>query len=142
MAEKEILILDASVAVKWFSPEPLREQASAIRRDFVDGRVELEAPTLLPYEVANALRYNPRFGVEEVKAALKALNDMQLVLHPFEEQLIDAATELAFRFGVTVYDAAYVALAVMRRGVLYTADGEVVARVSSDNVRHLSEYER
>ena len=47
--------------------------------------------------------------------------------------------ELAQRFGITVYDAAYVALAAIRNATLYTADKEVVMKVSSENVKHLSE---
>jgi len=66
MAPNKILILDASVAVKWFNPEPLRKESLTIRKMFLEGEVDLEAPSLLYYEVANALRYNPLFGIEDV----------------------------------------------------------------------------
>ena len=56
MAEEKILVLDASVAVKWFNPEPLRDKALEIRESFVEGKIQLEAPSLLPYELGNALR--------------------------------------------------------------------------------------
>jgi predicted nucleic acid-binding protein len=140
MAEEEILILDASVAVKWFNPEPLRDKALEIRDSFVEGRVQLEAPTLLPYELTNVLRYNPRFGIEEVKASLKALEDLQLTLHEFQGDLAENAVEMAYRLEITVYDATYVSLALLRGGVLYTADYEVVGKASTDKVLHLSEF--
>ncbi|MCD6312977.1 MAG: type II toxin-antitoxin system VapC family toxin [Thaumarchaeota archaeon] len=47
--------------------------------------------------------------------------------------------ELAYRFGITVYDAAYVALAAIKNATFYTADKEMVTEVSSENVKHLSE---
>jgi len=139
MEEEKVLVLDATVAVKWFTNEPLRDKALLIRDKYVKGLVDLIAPGLLFYEVANALRYNPRFGVEEVKNALKALEKLGISLYDFEGQLRDTSIELAYRFGITVYDAAYVALAVIQDAVLYTADKEVVAKTSLENIKHLSE---
>ncbi|MEM4766042.1 MAG: type II toxin-antitoxin system VapC family toxin, partial [Nitrososphaerota archaeon] len=98
MEEEKILVLDASVAVKWFNVEPLREKALIIRDRYVNGEIELIAPDLLYYEVANALRYNPRFGIEEVKSALKALEDLSIITYDFEGELREKAVELAYRF--------------------------------------------
>ena len=139
MEEETLLILDASVAVKWFTMEPLRDKALIIRDKYVNGELDLEAPSLLYYEVANALRYNPRFGIEEVKSAVRALEDLAITIYDFKGELASRAVELAYRFGITVYDAAYVALAAIRNATLYTADKEVVMKVSSENVKHLSE---
>jgi len=119
--------------------EPLRDKALIIRDKYVNGELDLEAPSLLYYEVANALRYNPRFGIEEVRSAVRALEDLAITIYDFKGELASRAVELAYRFGITVYDAAYVALAAMRNATLYTADKEVVMKVSSENVKHLSE---
>ena len=139
MEKETILILDASVAVKWFTMEPLRDKALIIRDKYVNGELDLEAPSLLYYEVANALRYNPRFGIEEVRSAVRALEDLAITIYDFKGELASRAVELAYRFGITVYAAAYVALAAIRNATLYTADKEVVVKVSSENVKHLSE---
>ena len=139
MEKETILILDASVAVKWFTMEPLRDKALIIRDKYVNGELDLEAPSLLYYEVANALRYNPRFGIEEVRSAVRALEDLAITIYDFKGELASRAVELAYRFGITVYDAAYVSLAAIRNATLYTADKEVVMKVSSENVKHLSE---
>ncbi|MCX8193642.1 MAG: type II toxin-antitoxin system VapC family toxin [Nitrososphaeria archaeon] len=139
MEEEEVFVLDASVAVKWFNVEPLRDKALIIRKRYVDGEIDLIAPTLLYYEVANALRYNPRFGIEEVKSALKALEDLGIKIYDFRGELRDNSIELAYRYGVTVYDAAYIALAILQNATLYTSDKEVVAKIPSPNVKHLSE---
>ena len=139
MEEEKILVLDASVAVKWFNVEPLREKALIIRDKYVNGEIELIAPDLLYYEVANALRYNPRFGIEEVKSALKALEDLSIITYDFDGELREKAVELVYRFGITIYDAAYVALAVIRDAFLYTANKEVVVKAQLTNVKYLSE---
>jgi len=138
MEKETVLILDASVAVKWFTMEPLRDKALIIRDRYVSGELDLEAPSLLYYEVANALRYNPRFGIEEVRSAVKALEDLAITVYDFRGELASRAIELAYRFGITVYDAAYVALAAIKNATLYTADKEVVMKDSSENVKHLS----
>ena len=139
MAEEEVLILDASVAIKWFTHEPLREKALVIRDKHARGEASLEAPSLLYYEVANALRYNPRFGIKEVASAVRALENLAIVIHEFKGEVASRAVEIAYTYGITVYDAAYVALAMMRDATLYTANKEVVAKVSAENVKHLSE---
>ena len=74
MAEEKILVVDASVAVKWFNPEPFRDKALKIRESFVEGKIQLEAPALLLYELGNVLRYNPKFGIEEVEASVRAMD--------------------------------------------------------------------
>ncbi|MEM4346493.1 MAG: type II toxin-antitoxin system VapC family toxin [Candidatus Caldarchaeum sp.] len=142
MEEEKILVLDASVAVKWFNVEPLREKALTIRSKYASGDIDLIAPDLLHYEVANALRYNPRFGIEDVKAALRALEDMGITTYEFKGELRKRAVELAYGFGITLYDAAYVSLAVLQNATLYTADKDVVAKTPLTNVKHLSEVEK
>ncbi|MEM4374497.1 MAG: type II toxin-antitoxin system VapC family toxin [Nitrososphaerota archaeon] len=141
MEEEKVLVLDASVAVKWFSAEQLREKALLILKKYIDGEVELIAPSLLYYEVANALRYNPRFGIEEVKEAVKALEDLALKIYDFKGDLASNAVETAYRTGITVYDGAYIALARMEGATLYTADKDVVVKASDYNIKHLSEVE-
>jgi predicted nucleic acid-binding protein len=140
MAEEALFVLDASVAVKWFNQEPFRENALAVRNSFRDGRISLTVPSLLKYEIANALRYNPKFGTEEVRLALKSLEDLQLDVREFDEQLVDGAISSAYRFGITTYDAAYVALAIALQTVLYTADNEIIQKVPKEYVRHISKF--
>lgn len=47
MEEGEVFVLDASIAVKWFDVKPLRDKALIIRKRYVDGEIDLIAPTLL-----------------------------------------------------------------------------------------------
>jgi predicted nucleic acid-binding protein len=54
-----ILVIDASVAVKWFVDEPRRDQT----RDVPGRDMDLIAPDLILVEVANALRNKTRNGL-------------------------------------------------------------------------------
>jgi len=48
-------IVDASVVAKWFLPEPHKDKAETLLRDFLDEKIELTAPELLVVEVGNLL---------------------------------------------------------------------------------------
>ncbi len=50
------VIVDASVAVKWVIPEDYSDDAVRLRNDFLDGKIEVHAPEIIPIRVASALR--------------------------------------------------------------------------------------
>ena len=52
-----MIILDASVVVKWFSEEEYTEKALEIRERIMRGEERVVVPDLLLYEQANALKY-------------------------------------------------------------------------------------
>ncbi|RLG43830.1 MAG: PIN domain nuclease [Thermoproteota archaeon] len=140
MEESKVLVLDASVIVKWFNEEDYSDLAVKIRDFYIEELLEIEVPELMFYEVGNALRYNPNFGIEDVARALRDLEDLQLITHPLRGKLAELTSECAFRYGLTLYDSAYVALALLRRTTYYTADEDVVNRVSAPLVKHISEF--
>ncbi len=131
MAGPELAVVDASVAVKWFLPEAGSETALALRRAHLDGRVLLHAPAFLPFEVANALRHHPLLGAGPVAAAVGHLFGVQVRLEPPAPEPLSRAVEVAYRTGLTVYDAAYLALAERLGCTLYTADERQLAADST-----------
>ena len=133
-------VVDASVVVKWFVDEEHSEQARRLEEDYVEGKIDILAPTLLDYEVLNALRYSGAFGEEELKEVARVLEDLQLGYVPVRGNLMGLAVELALKKGITIYDASYVALAVDRGIVLWTADEKLVRKVKMKEVRHVSSY--
>jgi predicted nucleic acid-binding protein len=140
MARVEKVVADASVVVKWYNLETNTENALQLRRDYMSRRVELVAPYLLAYEVANALRYNPDFGAEDVKSAVTDLLNMQMDLRLLNEEQIQTTTDLAFKLGITLYDSAYFALAEAGEMTFYSADDKFIAKVGSQRVRHIRDY--
>lgn len=117
-------VLDSSVVVKWFSKfgEDDLEKAYRLRLEIEEGRCLVTVPDLLFYELANALRYSPRFTAPDVKEAVNSLLDMGLEVRPAERSLMEQAVELAYNLKVTVYDACYLALAQRENSPLVTAD--------------------
>ena len=92
---KEIVVLDASVVVKWFVDEEHTEAALTARDDYREGRIDIWSTQLLPFEVLNALRYNPGFGLDELKSAARALERYRLALHPVLGEMAEVSATAA-----------------------------------------------
>ncbi|MDO8914910.1 MAG: type II toxin-antitoxin system VapC family toxin [Coriobacteriia bacterium] len=118
-----ILVIDSSVAVKWFLPEGEAdgERAWALLESHLAERIRLAAPDHLRLEVLNALRHRG-FNAQTIRRAADALDGFHLVWHPVSASLAVAACDIAARHGLTLYDAAYAALAVALDAELVTAD--------------------
>ncbi len=124
-----MIILDASVVVKWFSEEEYTEKALAIRERIGMGEERVIVPDLLLYELANALKYNPRFDANDVSDALTSIFDMDLEIVTPIPEIINLAVALAFEYNITVYDAFYIALAKDLELTFITADRRLCERV-------------
>jgi len=142
--EGERVVLDASVVVKWFVVEEGREEALAIRDDYIDGRVSICAPHLMLFEVLNAVRYARRdLEPSTLRAIARSLALYGFDLYPLAGEYAELTAEVALRNGITVYDASYVALARLLGATMYTADEKLIALLSEEDrayVAHLSEY--
>jgi predicted nucleic acid-binding protein len=121
------VVVDSSVAVKWFVSEG--ESGVAEARALLDGHLRgvrlLCAPSHLVLEVLNALRFR---GLDErdLERAGGLILDARLELTPVET-LASRAAVLAATHSLTVYDAAFVALAESLGCDLLTADRRLAA---------------
>ena len=114
------VVVDASVAVKWFVPEELSIEA----RRLLAPEYELLAPDLLWAELGNVLWKKHRRRELDQRTAARLLGDFSRVpikLHP-AQRWTGAALDLAIRHGVTVYDGLYLAVAAGNECRLMTAD--------------------
>ncbi len=122
------LVVDASVVVKWYTQEDQRDQALDLRQAHMDGELYLLAPTLLIYEVANALHYNQSLTPEDQEHAATALFLIGIeYVSPTQEQMMKAS-QLAYRYDTTIYDAVYLSLAIQQDTALVTADSRLVEK--------------
>jgi predicted nucleic acid-binding protein len=81
----------------------------------VSGRVQLAAPTLLLYEITNAVLQGLRRGritADEGEAIINTFEDLDIELQPVAWQQM---LSLAGRLDRSAYDAAYLALAEARQ---------------------------
>lgn len=114
------LVVDASVAVKWFLPEIHSEAAGRILKS----RQKLLAPDLIWAEVGNTLwkkNIRQEITMEESSGILKDFLRFPLEIYS-SKTLIDTAWNLALRCRISVYDGLYIALAVGSGCSLVTAD--------------------
>jgi len=122
MAGQEEVVVDASVIVKWFSEEEGIEEALKVREDHIVGTKFIIAPDLMIYELLNTLRFKPGFNNTKVGRAIADIFSMQIDLITPSEDLARRCSNLAFRFGITVYDACYIALGELMGIRVLTSD--------------------
>jgi predicted nucleic acid-binding protein len=127
-----MIVLDASVTVKWFASEP----GSAVARSLVHSAEELVAPELIQVEVASALvkkAIRQQLSLEEAHGALslwfEAIKDGDIVLLPDADYLA-AASELALQLTHPFADCLYLALAERLGLALITADRAFARRAA------------
>lgn len=114
------LIVDASVAAKWFVEEDLSEAALSV----LDARNDLHAPDFLFLEMDNVVCKWVRRGIiteSEGGDTRAAIRRIPIKVHPFVS-LQDSAYHIANKIQRSVYDCLYVALAVFLDGWMVTAD--------------------
>ena len=126
------MIVDASVILRAFFPDEDQAQAQALIRDHVSGRTRLLAPTLMVYEVTNAVVQGvrrERITDDDGKAILTAFEGLgiEMELVTWQQML-----PLARRFDRSAYDAAYLALALARGEPLVTGDQRLYHAVRDD----------
>ena len=114
------IVVDATVAMKWFVPENLSDQAARL----LDGTYEIVAPDLLIPHCGNLVW--KKIGRDEIdaddgRAILQALGRVPMRIVP-SGALVQGALEIARAVGGSVDDALYAALAVSRDCPLVTAD--------------------
>jgi predicted nucleic acid-binding protein len=136
------VVVDSSVAIKWFVPEVLSEEATRL----LDGSFELLAPDLLIAECGNVLWKKVtrnELGPEDGRAILQGLIRAPVRMVG-SQALAEAALEVAIAFRRSVYDGMYVALAAAHDCVLVTADDRLARALAGGplggNVRALSEW--
>jgi predicted nucleic acid-binding protein len=113
-----VIVLDASIAVKWFLPESDSEAARALYSE------RLSAPAIWISEVANVLWHHVRTARLSDTRARQLLQkfrrapitSVDLGVH------IEQALVLANEISHPVYDCLYLALAIEEDTVLLTAD--------------------
>jgi len=125
----ESLVVDASVAIKWYLPEIHADAAIQC----LDERYSLLVPDLFLAEFGSILWKKCRIG--EIKhsnalAIFGALEKVPIANYQLEE-LIVPAFELATGLDRSVYDSIYLALAVSERCKLLTADRKFYDVVSA-----------
>jgi predicted nucleic acid-binding protein len=114
------LVIDASVAVKWFMPEPHSINAISL----LETGSELLAPDLIFAECGNVLWkkwLRQELEPTDIPAILGDLNRMNMRIVP-TFVLSEEASDIAITYRRSFYDSIYLALAVTTDSIMITAD--------------------
>lgn len=127
-------VVDSSVVIRWYVDQPGAEHAREVRERLVAGSVELAAPEICRWEVANVLR---KKGLEpglltpdDVLASLTDLEDLGVVVHPVDLSRLQVVTALAARRSLSLFDTAFVELSLRTGLPLLTADTRLARGVA------------
>jgi uncharacterized protein (TIGR03382 family) len=119
-------VADASVAIGWVHPAQATGETAAMLDAVVEG-AKIDVPALWPLEVANALAVLVRrrkLTTREHDLALGWLRALPVrVDHEGAALAFSRLSEIATVHGLTVYDAAYLELAMRSRRTLACKDG-------------------
>lgn len=134
------LVVDTSVAVKFYVVEEGYEDALEILNAADEGRIELLAPSTILAEGFNAIRRQERRGILDAEDARNAWDDLlHAPIYTYApEDLIERAAELHFETGASIYDSLFLAPAEESNTVMATADDKLLRRLEGTEYASLT----
>ncbi len=123
------IVIDASVVVKWFIEEKDSDKALLIRDSFIGGKVELYVPTLLYFEVLNALKYSQLFKPSDLEDAGESLENYGFKVITIKDEMRKHMINAAIDYDLSIYDASYLGLSIGLEMLLYTADEKIIKKL-------------
>lgn len=116
------LIIDASVATKWFNTEELSDRAVRVKDAYVRGDLELAAPDHIIYEVGNSIWKNTQLTDKDAESAINSFLRLGIQLFPPSMGRASRSMKIAKERKISFYDAAYLQLAEELNAALLTTD--------------------
>jgi len=132
-------VVDASIIVKWFLEEEHSENARLLRDSFLTEALTISVPSLLFYEVLNALRYSGMYNEDELALVARSLSQYGFDVWEPKGKLYEKTAKLSLKQDISTYDAAYLALAVQLKATFYTADLELLQKFPK-NTQHIKTF--
>jgi predicted nucleic acid-binding protein len=126
------VIVDASVIVRAFLPDEAQPKAQRWLRGHVSGELKLRAPDLIIYEVSNNIWQAERRGRLRRDQADQILDAVRGLRIEFFRTEIGEMLSHARRFGLSAYEAAYIALAERLSEPLVTGDERLFNSVKNE----------
>jgi len=119
------IVIDASVIVKWFIDEKDSDKAEIIKEQFINEEINLIIPSLLYYEVLNALKYSKLFKLDELNLVGESIENYGFNAVVIKNEIREKMVEIAINNDISIYDASYIALAEKFNTQLITADEKI-----------------
>lgn len=125
----ERFVIDASIAVKWFSVEKDTPKARSILQKMQNGEKKAVAPDILIYEVMNALWKGKKEDTARITKVAEELSLSSLKILHLNSNLTQESIKFMVKYDLTFYDAAYAGLSKLLNIPLLTANSKDHAKV-------------
>ncbi|MBH8576446.1 type II toxin-antitoxin system VapC family toxin [Nostocaceae cyanobacterium CENA369] len=139
-------VVDANVAIKQFIPnEPLTPKVNQLFAHLTNPQTAIFVPDLFYIECGNIIWKYVRarlYAVADVPADLATLKSFPLRVVSTADLMADAVS-IGLAYGISAYDASYVALSQQVGAALLTLDGKLIRALaaSSYNVVSFNDFE-
>lgn len=136
------IILDSSVAAKWFFSEENSDTAAKIKDDFESGIISIAVPTVFYYEINNLLKTATkrlRINAKNAQNVYEAFLKLSFVAYTSED-LMRKTLGKAIEFDISSYDASYIALADHLQKPFFTADKKLLNKIKNKYLFDLKTY--
>jgi predicted nucleic acid-binding protein len=120
------LVIDSSIALRWFFSEPDSDRARSLLLDYQLGELKVIAPDMILSELTNAVwwkQVNHKLTTQDGRSVLDTFRDLHIRLVPTVE-LIEQAYWLATTTQQNVFDMLYIALARREKCHYITANDQ------------------
>lgn len=134
------VVIDSSVFIKLYIDEDYSGNAYRLREAYLSGDMSIIVPSILAYEVLNALRYSGDYNEQELERISQDIREYGFDVFDMLTELAKNTVRMAKRYNITIYDASYVALAFMTNSSFYTADEELIEKTKLPFVKHIREF--
>ncbi|RCJ42270.1 twitching motility protein PilT [Nostoc minutum NIES-26] len=139
-------VVDASVAIKQFIPDdPLTPKVNQLFAHLGNPQTAILVPDLFYIECGNIIWKYVRvrlYAIADVPADLATLKSFPLRVVSTADLMADAVS-IALTYGISAYDASYLALSQQVGATLLTLDGKLMRALStsSHNVFSFNDFE-
>lgn len=135
-------VIDTSVAVKWLNPEKEQDllQAQKLLELLLTQEIKGLVPDLIVYEISNALIKGKGSTSKQLSEYLDHFFALPLIFSPYSLELPKQTGIITEQFGITFYDASFIALAKEADATLITANPKHQAKATDVKVLSLADF--
>lgn len=118
----EKVVVDSSIAVKWFVNEPKSKEALNILSKHREKRVIIVVPDIIHLEIINGLFFSYKLSATQLRQIIISLKSLELQFTSINEIKLSNAALLMEKFNIASYDGLFVSLAQELNCPLITND--------------------
>jgi predicted nucleic acid-binding protein len=144
MSDLRPIVVDSSIAIALVRDEPVASSIRQMIRFWAEINQTLVVPSLFWYELINPLARQYRYTSQQVLQAVDEVEELTLITVNPDRPLFLLTIDHVERYGLTAYDAHYLALSTQLGSHIATLDRQLGEAAGSrwikfDGLHHLNE---